>query len=83
MSKTSTPGVNDGPLRKEFDARIERTRQWMEDNGWGDDGEDVTIEHAYDYMASRCGRLPDHLGGGCSLAGSEECDFECPFRDEA
>ena len=25
-----------------------------------------------------CGKLPDHLGGGCQLAGSEFCSFECP-----
>lgn len=28
-----------------------------------------------------CGQLPRHLGGGCQLAGTEFCDFECPFRD--
>lgn len=28
-----------------------------------------------------CGQLPPHLGGGCQLAATEFCDFECPFRD--
>jgi hypothetical protein len=28
-----------------------------------------------------CGLLPLNLGGGCTLAGTEHCDFECPFRD--
>lgn len=34
-------------------------------------------EEAFD----ECGKLPPHLGGGCTLAGTEHCDFECPFRD--
>lgn len=34
-----------------------------------------------DELASECGLLPKHLGGGCQLAGTEHCDFECPFRD--
>jgi hypothetical protein len=28
-----------------------------------------------------CGELPKDLGGGCSMSGSEYCDFECPFRN--
>ncbi len=27
-----------------------------------------------------CGWTPE--GGGCSLAGTEDCDFECPYRDD-
>jgi hypothetical protein len=26
-----------------------------------------------------CGQLPDHLGGGCQLAGTEFCDWDCPI----
>ena len=26
-----------------------------------------------------CGQLPDSLGGGCQLAGTEFCGFECPI----
>lgn len=26
----------------------------------------------------RCGEM---AGGGCGLAGTEHCDFRCPFRD--
>ena len=40
-----------------------------------DDGLDPS-EDEEDY--SDCGWTP---GGGCSMAGSEECDFECPNRD--
>jgi hypothetical protein len=31
---------------------------------------------------SECGRLPQRLGGGCTLAGTEFCDFDCPLRDD-
>lgn len=39
-------------------------------DGW-DDGE---TDEYYD-----CGWV---RGVGCTLAGTEECDFECPFRDD-
>ena len=28
-------------------------------------------ECTYEYHCGECGRLPDHLGGGCTLAGTE------------
>lgn len=37
---------------------------------------------AWDEALEECGLLPPHLGGGCQLAGTEHCDFECQFRDE-
>ncbi|TWU22481.1 hypothetical protein Pla52o_35370 [Novipirellula galeiformis] len=61
-------------------------------DGWDDD-----IMSDYDYkhedgcncdecqedrLIDDCGRLPDHLGGGCSMAGSEHCDWDCPLRAE-
>ena len=39
------------------------------------DCEECTFERAM----YECGRIPDHLGGGCTKAGSEHCDFDCPF----
>ena len=42
-----------------------------------DDYEPDEFEEAMD----ECGLLPKHLGGGCTLAGTEHCDFDCPFRD--
>jgi hypothetical protein len=39
-------------------------------------------ECKYERAEEDCGQLPAHLGGGCTKAGSEECDLECPFRDE-
>ena len=56
--------------------RIRSTWQWMQDNF--DDDDEVTEEDALDYLREECGQTPD---GGCLLAGSEQCDFECPFRD--
>lgn len=31
---------------------------------------------------AECGLLPAELGGGCTLAGTEHCDFDCPLRDD-
>jgi hypothetical protein len=39
------------------------------DNGEGDEYEDAL---------ANCGMLPD---GTCVKAGSEECDWECPFSE--
>jgi hypothetical protein len=36
----------------------------------------------YERDSENCGEYPPSMGGGCSMAGSEYCDFECPFRDE-
>ncbi len=40
-----------------------------------DDGLDEDDEEDWGF---ECG---EDVNGGCSLAGSEECDFECPNRD--
>lgn len=39
-------------------------------------------EDYWEEAAQECGLLPKHLGGGCTLGGTEHCDFECPFRDQ-
>lgn len=45
---------------------------------WGfDDEEEDELDRAFD----ECGQLPRDLGGGCTLAGTEQCDFDCPFHD--
>lgn len=49
-----------------------------DEHGYNCDCEDCEMERAMD----KCGRLPPKLGGGCTKAGSEYCDFDCPFRDE-
>lgn len=43
-------------------------------NGFYGDPEENEIDKAID----DCGIGPD---GSCRLAGTEHCDFECPFRD--
>lgn len=48
------------------------------DHGGDCDCDECQLE----FHMMECGRLPDHLGGGCQLAGTEYCDFDCPFRDE-
>jgi hypothetical protein len=45
---------------------------WRYDNPDEDDAD--PLGDAMD----ECGRTSD---GTCMLAGSEQCDFECPFRD--
>jgi hypothetical protein len=44
----------------------------FDDCPFDDDGEDM-----FD-PADECGRTQD---GTCMLAGTEWCDFECPYRD--
>lgn len=40
-------------------------------DGWDDD--------EFDSWLDQCGWV---RGQGCQLAGTEECDFDCPFRDD-
>lgn len=47
------------------------------DNNFHDD-EDEGRDEWEDAM-HECGQIP---GTGCQLAGTEHCDFECPFREE-
>lgn len=50
----------------------------MPDYGPGDDDpRDLLDEDGDDFD---CGLMPD---GQCRLAGSEQCDFDCPNRDSA
>jgi hypothetical protein len=43
-----------------------------------DDFEQADPEDEWDEWIDRCGWVRGH---GCQLAGTEECDFECPFRE--
>lgn len=51
----------------------------VDDEYFDDDYDDEESE--WDEALAECGLLPLHLGGGCTMAGTEHCDFECPFRD--
>jgi hypothetical protein len=54
--------------------RLREEWQWMQDNYEGD----ITEQDALEHLLQECGQTGD---GDCLLAGSEQCDFECPFRD--
>jgi hypothetical protein len=42
-------------------------------------GFDPDEEDELELAIEECGIIPSD--GGCQLAGTEHCDFECPFRD--
>lgn len=48
---------------------------WDDDMAFDDRDDD---EEAEDEAELNCGELPE---GGCSLAGTEWCDWSCPFSD--
>ena len=51
---------------------------WDDEHGGDCDCDDcMTVYHQME-----CGRLPMSLGGGCTMAGTEYCDWDCPFRDD-
>jgi len=54
---------------------IVETREYLEINS----DPDATDEDALEYLMGECGQ---DSSGYCSKAGSEECDFECPFSDD-
>lgn len=46
-----------------------------------DDDDDHHDDDDYD-IGEECGRwLDGHLSHSCTKAGSEECDWECPYRN--
>jgi hypothetical protein len=51
----------------------------------GDPDDDFDPDPQDDYdPGEECGRWIDgRLGRHCSKAGSEECDWECPYRDRS
>ncbi|HEY0006216.1 MAG TPA: hypothetical protein VGB17_15660 [Pyrinomonadaceae bacterium] len=51
---------------------IKETREHLEING----DPDVTDEDAFENLMGECGQ---DSSGYCSMAGSEYCEFECPF----
>lgn len=56
-----------------FDPRFREHLEWLHDNI----DPDFTLVDAIESLAAECGLTAD---GQCRKAGSEECDFECPFR---
>lgn len=60
---------------KHFRRRVDETREHLQLNGSPDADDEDAIENLMD----ECGKQSD---GDCLNAGSEYCDFECPFRNE-
>lgn len=58
--------------RTRLEIAIAETREWMEINS----DPDATDEDALESLMGDCG---NDGSGYCSKAGSEECDWECPF----
>lgn len=50
------------------------------DDDWYDDGPGDDWEDEYQEALDNCGQGQGY--SGCRQAGTEYCDFECPFRDE-
>lgn len=48
---------------------------WWEPDDGEDDFPEDDLEEDEEYFD--CGYIP---GEGCTMAGSEDCDFECPYR---
>jgi hypothetical protein len=46
---------------------------------WGGPDDDFDPDDEMDEASDECGRGQNYEG--CTLAGSEYCEFECPFRD--
>lgn len=54
---------------------IQQRLDFLQSNGIPDATEDDALEE----LMEACGRTQ---GGGCEIAGTEFCDFECAFRDD-
>ena len=56
---------------------IEETKEYLDLN-FENDGDDFTEDDAIERLMDECGLMHD---GSCSMAGSEYCDWECPFSE--
>lgn len=59
-------------MAKPINEAIKETKEHLQLN-WD---EDATDEGALDALDEDCGQMPD---GSCQFAGTEYCDWECPF----
>jgi hypothetical protein len=57
---------------KPLSEAIRETREWLEING----SPDATASDALEDLLDECGQ---DASGYCHYAGTEYCDFECPF----
>ena len=61
--------------RDKLEQAIHETQEHLRLNG----SPDADEEDALDRLMDECGHTRE---GFCMLAGTEHCDFTCPFRDE-
>jgi hypothetical protein len=59
-----------------LEQRIKETKEHHECNYDYDEDDPYTDDDAIDDLMDECGQ---DRHGHCSLAGTEYCDFECPF----
>lgn len=59
-----------------FEWRVAEMKEHLNLNVSRDDGEDHTDGDAIDALMDECGK---DRHGLCSMAGTEYCDWECPF----
>lgn len=59
-------------MTEKLKSAIRETREHLQLNG----NPDADDEDAIEDLMGECGKMQD---GSCLLAGSEFCDFECPF----
>ena len=59
-----------------LDHAIKETIEYLEINGGYEDGHEPDEEDAIEELLGECGQTRD---GDCTLAGTEYCDWECPF----
>lgn len=64
---------------KTLERAIKETKEFLELNRDHDEDEGPTDDDAFDSLMDDCGMMDD---GGCSMVGSEYCDWDCPFSDE-
>lgn len=50
---------------------------WWDDSD-SDDTDDDEPPESYNLDFDECGFIP---GEGCQLIGTEDCEFDCPYRD--
>jgi len=61
-------------MAKKLEIAVQETQEWMQLNV----DVDATGNDAYESLLQDCGQMDD---GTCLQAGSEYCDWDCPFSN--
>lgn len=62
-------------MPKDLKRALREQKEWLELNGGYENDDHPTDSDALDDLLSECG----DTGDGCAYAGTEYCDWECPF----